>query len=143
MTEQSFREWLENYLRPQEKRNADKIKDLFAPDGVYWWGPFYEPRHGAAAIYEHHRNALSHQTGLVYRYEILAVTESCGVARFHLVLDELMPGEPTEYDGIFLVHLDDNNRCTLFEEWYHGRMRQAASTPEFEGSAPQGRQEER
>lgn len=124
MTKATFEKWLDDYLRPQELRSAEKIKDLFAADGVYWWGPFYEARHGVDAIYEHHRNALSHQTDLKYDYEILAVTDQYGIARFHLVLNELTEGEPTEYDGIFLVHLNHDDRCTLFEEWYHSRMRE-------------------
>ncbi len=121
MTEASFAQWLENYLRPQEQRSAEKIKGLFAEDGVYFWGPFYEARRGVEAIYAHHRNALSHQTDLRYDYDILAVTEKCGIARFHLVLKDLVEGEPSEYDGIFLVHLNPDGRCSLFQEWYHSR----------------------
>jgi hypothetical protein len=127
MTEAVFAKWLDDYLRPQEQRSAEKIKELFATDGVYWWGPFYEARHGVKAIYEHHRNALSHQTDLKYDYEILAATDQYGIARFHLVLNERIRGEPTEYDGIFLVHLNEENKCTLFQEWYHSRMREESS----------------
>jgi len=123
MTEEVFHDWLENYLRPQEQRSAEWIKEIFAEDGVYWWGPFYEARRGVEAIYEHHRNALSHQIALKYSYEILAVTDTYGVARFHLTLNDLMPREPNEYDGIFLVHLNEQNQCTLFEEWYHSKTR--------------------
>ena len=120
MTEQTFNAWLESYLRPQEQRSAEMIKELFAEDGVYRWGPFYEARHGLTAIYDHHKNALSHQTNLEYEYKILAVTRDYGIARFHLRLRDLMEGEPDEYDGIFLVHLNQDNKCVLFEEWYHG-----------------------
>lgn len=123
MTKEVFQAWLEKYLRPQERRSAETIKEVFAEDGVYWWGPFYEPRRGVQAVYEHHKNALSHQTDLKYDYEILAVTERYGIARFHLTLNDLMPGEPNEYDGLFLVHLNEQNQCTLFEEWYHSTSR--------------------
>ena len=119
MTQESFQQWLDSYLRRQEQRDATVVKELFAPDGVYWWGPFYPPRHGVEAICEHHRNALSHQTDIKYDYKILATTETYGVARFFLTLTEHMPNEPNTYDGIFVVHLDDQNKCTLFEEWYH------------------------
>ena len=85
MTESDFNEWLEKYLRPQEQRSADKIKEIFTEDGVYWWGPYGEPRHGVDAIYEHHRNALSHQEDIHYSYDILATTEAYGLARFYLI----------------------------------------------------------
>ena len=119
MTESDFNEWLEKYLRPQEQRSADKIKEIFTEDGVYWWGPYEEPRQGVDAIYEHHRNALSHQEDIHYSYEILATTEAYGLARFYLKIKDHNPGAPNRYEGIFMVHLNEENKCTLFEEWYN------------------------
>jgi hypothetical protein len=122
MTEQDFRDWLERYLRPQERRDAETIKEIFARDGVYWWGPYGEPRRGVEAIYEHHRNALSHQEDIHYRYDILAVTETYGLARFYLSIRDLTPGAPNRYEGIFMVHLDEAKKCTLFQEWYNSTV---------------------
>ena len=120
MTRESFQAWLDAYLRRQEHRDPEVIKEIFAEDCVYWWGPFNEARRGLQAAYEHHKNALSHQTDLRYDYRILATTDDYGIARFRLSLVDHAPGEPNTYDGIFLVHLDERNKCTLFEEWYHG-----------------------
>ena len=118
MTRQEFQQWLETYLRRQELRDATVVRELFAEDGIYWWGPFCPPRHGVEAIYEHHRNALSHQSDIKYEYEILATTEKL-VARFHLTLHEQIPNEPNTYDGIFVIQFNKERKCTLFEEWYH------------------------
>ena len=96
-----------------------------ADDGVYCWGPFNPPRRGLKATYEHHKNALSHQTDWRCRYAILAVSEEHGIARFRLTLKDDLPGEPNTYDGIFLVRLNDQGKCTLFEEWYHSTTTQA------------------
>lgn len=123
MTEAQFRQWLEDYLRPQEQRSAERIKDLFTDDGVYCWGPFNESRHGVDAIYEHHRKALARQDEIHYDYAVLAVTEAFGLAHFHLTIHEINEDRRDEYDGIFKVHLDETGRCTLFEEWYHSRPR--------------------
>lgn len=123
MTREAFRIWLEKYLRPQERGNPELIKEIFAEGATYCWGPFNESRHGLEAIYDHHKNALSHQADLQYDYEVLAVTEEHGIARFHLRLKELMEGEPNEYDGIFVVQLNQENKCTLFQEWYHSITR--------------------
>lgn len=123
MTRKIFRQWLESYLRRQEQRDATVVREVFTQDGVYCWGPFNPPRHGVEAIYEHHRNALSHQTDIKYEYTILAATKKGGLAHFRLKLNDQMPGEPNNYDGIFLVHLNDEGKCTLFEEWYHSTTR--------------------
>ena len=119
MNRQMFEQWMEKYIRRQEQGDPEVIKELWAQDGVYWWGPFQEPRHGMQAVYEHHKNALSHQSAWKCDYTVLATSENCGVARFRLTLNDHTPGEPNTYDGIFLVHLNDEGKCTLFEEWYH------------------------
>ena len=119
MTDGVFQQWIEVYLRRQEQRDPEVIKELFAEDCIYCWGPFNPPRHGLQATYEHHKNALSHQTDICYEYRILAVAERIGIAHFHLTLSDKFPGEPNRYDGIFVVRLNGQNKCTLFEEWYH------------------------
>ncbi len=119
MTKDQFEKWLEEYLKPQEKRSAEKIKELFAEDGVYWYGPYFEPRKGVDAIYDHHRNALSHQEQINYKWKVLAITDEYGIAWFDLTLKDIQPGEPGAYQGIFKIHINDQNKCTLFEEWYN------------------------
>ena len=116
----SFERWLREYVRRQEQGDATVVRELWAEDGVYWWGPFNEPRRGVQAIYEHHRNALSHQSRWTCAVKTLAVTAEHGIAHFRLTLDDHVPGEPNTYDGIFLVCLNDEGKCTRFEEWYHG-----------------------
>lgn len=123
MTEEIFRDWLERYLRPQEQCDPEAIKELFSEEGVYWWGPFNEPRHGVNSIYMHHKNALSHQEDIKYTYEILATSEDYGIAKFYLTLNDLVPDEPDTYEGIFLVYLNDKKKCTLFQEWYNSTTR--------------------
>lgn len=119
MTKEQFERWLEEYLTPQKKRSPEKIRELFAEDGVYWYGPYYEPRKGVDAIYNHHKNALSHQEEINYEWKVLAVTVEYGIAWFDLTLKDLHPNEPGAYQGIFKVHLNDESRCVLFEEWYN------------------------
>jgi hypothetical protein len=117
MTAEIFRDWLERYLRPQENSDPEAVPELFANDGVYWWGPYSEPRNGAEAIYAHHKNALSHQEEIKYSYEILATTEEYGLAKVNLTLKDLTPNSPGEYECIFKVYLNSENKCTLFQEW--------------------------
>jgi len=81
MTAEIFRDWLERYLRPQENSDPEAVPELFANDGVYWWGPYSEPRNGAEAIYAHHKNALSHQEEIKYSYEILATRKNMVLQR--------------------------------------------------------------
>ena len=111
--------WLENYLTPQMSRSAEKIKELFVEDCIYHYGPYYEPRKGLEAAYQHHKNALSHQHNLKYTWKLLAVTPEFALAWFDLTLTDDLPDVPNSYQGIFKFTLDDNGKCSLFEEWYN------------------------
>ena len=119
MTREMFEEWMEAYIRRQEQGDPEVINELWTEDGEYWWGPFNEPRYGLQAIYDHHKNALSHQDDWKCKYRILATTAEYGIAQFYLTLNDQTEGAPNTYDGIFLVHLNDSGKCTRFEEWYH------------------------
>jgi hypothetical protein len=122
-TREAFEQWLDDYLRPQQQRSAEKIKELFTDDATYSYGPYFEPRVGIDAIYNHHKNALAHQDDLDYTWKVLAVTDEYGVAHFHLTLTDHVEGEPNTYDGVFLVYLIRDGRCTRFEEWWHAHTR--------------------
>jgi hypothetical protein len=119
MTEKSFQNWLERYLFSQEQYNLKVIKELFTEDAVYWWDPFEEPSNGILSIYKHHRNILSHQEEVEYKYEILAVSNSRGIAKFNLALNDLILNEPDTYEGILLAHLNDENKCIQLKRWYN------------------------
>ena len=122
MTTEMFSEWLAAYIACQEQGNPEVIRHLWASDGVYWWGPFNQPRYGVDAVYEHHRHALSHQRDWRCQYTVLGVADGQGMARFRLTLNDDLPGEPNVYDGVFLVRLNAEGKCTLFEEWYHATL---------------------
>ncbi|HDY64675.1 MAG TPA: nuclear transport factor 2 family protein [Phycisphaerae bacterium] len=115
----NYEQWLENYLVLHMARDASRIPELFAEDGVYWYGPYYQPRNGVDAIYEHHQNALSHQEDIKCKWKILAVTDEFALAWFDLTLKDLMEDEPNAYQGIIKFTLDDEGKCTFFEEWYN------------------------
>ena len=115
-----YEKWLSDYLTPQMSRDASQIPSLFADDGVYWYGPYYEPRCGVEAIYQHHRNALSYQEDIKYKWKLLSVTsDGEALAWFDLSLNDLTKGAPNAYQGIFKFTLNDQGKCTLFEEWYN------------------------
>lgn len=119
LSEDNLRQWLEQYTTTQECGNAEAIRTLFADESVYWWGPFYEPRVGVEAVYEHHRKALTRQFFRDYRFDIWAVREQDGIAWFQLRIENRENGRLSDYEGIFQIFLDKENKCKLFKEWYN------------------------
>ena len=114
-----YEKWLDHYLTPQMINNPEIIKEIFAEDCRYCYGPYFASRNGLQETYEHHKNALSHQKNIKYIWKLLAATEKYGIAWFDLTLDDESPGEPNAYQGIFKITLNDDDKCALFEEWYN------------------------
>ena len=58
-----------------------------------------------------------------FRYEILAVTEEWGIARWRGSYTPVDRETQLELDGILLVSLDGEGRCRDFREWSNRRER--------------------
>lgn len=58
-----------------------------------------------------------------FSYEILAVTEPWGIARWHGSYTPVDRETQLEFDGILLVSLDEEGRCQEFREWSNRRER--------------------
>jgi hypothetical protein len=58
---------------------------------------------------------------IAFDFEILAVTERWGIARWHGSYTPVEGKSRLELDGILLVSLDDEGRCRDFREWSNRR----------------------
>jgi hypothetical protein len=62
---------------------------------------------------------------VTFDYEVLAVTESVGIARWIASHSYPSEGKLIRYDGIFEVALN-GGLCTSFREWWNTREEQLA-----------------
>ena len=119
LTRESFAAWMDSYGRAWEARDARAAADLYAENGTYQVTPFVEPMQGRAAICEYWTHVAQTQENIQFGYEILAVTPEHGIARwwasFLIVPQQLK----TRLDGIFVIALDDWEKCLSLQEWWH------------------------
>jgi uncharacterized protein (TIGR02246 family) len=119
MESTTFKSWLEAYGHAWTARDPEAAADLFAKDGVYQVTPFVEPMRGRSAIFNYWVHVAETERDIQFGYEILAVTQEVGVARwwasFLIVPQELQ----TKLDGIFLITLDSGGSCQSLREWWH------------------------
>jgi ketosteroid isomerase-like protein len=107
--------WVEAYARAWRTEGTDALGSLFAEDATYRTAPFEEPFEGLSAIsamWEEARNGPDEVFDL--ESEVVAVEGDTGVVRL-----EVRYGEPVAqtYLDLWIVRLDDEGRCTAFEEW--------------------------
>ena len=126
MTLEDLDRWLDVYGRAWERHDVDGFVNCYADDAVYHWGPWSEPLRGHAAIRAATERAIAEQEDVHFGHEPLAITpDGRGIARWWVSIK--VKGEDTveENEGIFLVTLDGNGKCTDFREWWNSRTRPA------------------
>ena len=119
MNEPAFRQWLEAYGHAWESRDPQAAAELYSNDGTYQVTPFLEPLRGRQAVLEYWMEVSRTENEISFGYEILAVTQQLGIAHWHASFVRTPPGLPTKLDGIFLISLDAEGKCSLLREWWH------------------------
>jgi uncharacterized protein (TIGR02246 family) len=119
MDRPTFDNWLDAYKRAWETRDPEAAADLFTTDATYQETPFEEPMTGRESIRDYWSDVTRYQEGVEFSYEILATTETSGIAHWRSEFTRLTSGSAVELDGIFLVELDADGKCTEFREWWH------------------------
>lgn len=115
----TFKSWLERYGCAWMARDAQAAANLFAEGGTYRVTPFLEAMQGRSAILDYWVHVTETQRDVQFGYEILAVTEEAGIARWWASFLIVPQGLQTRLDGIFLINLDDDGRCKALREWWH------------------------
>ena len=81
--------------------------------------PFLEPLRDRQAILEYWIEVARTEKDISFGYEILAVREQFGIARWQASFVRTPPGLPTKLDGIFVISLNAEGKCTSLREWWH------------------------
>jgi uncharacterized protein (TIGR02246 family) len=115
----AFEGWLSAYKRAWETRDPEAAANLFTENATYHETPFEDPVRGREGIRDYWSDVTRYQTGIEFSYEILATTETGGIAHWHSAFTRLTSDSAVELDGVFLVKLDADGRCTEFREWWH------------------------
>jgi len=120
MDHDSFKAWLDLYDKAWTGRNPELIRDLFAKDAKYFEKPFSAPFDGIDSIIQYWQGVTQTQKNISFQYNILAVDQDLGIAHFTASFLRYSNTQ-VKLDGIFLVKLDSQNKCTKFEEWWQSQ----------------------
>lgn len=125
ITSENFQEWLESYGRASKENDPLASAELFAPDAEYYETPFAEPMVGRDAIYLYWDNGARTLKDKESDYEIVAIQENLGIARWQARFTHVDSGRRIALDCIFLAEFDENLKCRLFREWWHSQVIEA------------------
>ena len=120
LTRETAATWLRAYVRAWETYDPDAVADLFSDDATYSYFPFDEPIRGRLAIVASWLEGKDPAGTYEARYEPVAIDGTLAVAqgRSRYFKDASKTELVREYDNVFLIEFDDEDRCRSFREWY-------------------------
>lgn len=119
LTPEHFSIWMEAYGEASRENNPRASADLFSREAKYYETPFAGPMIGREAIYDYWRNGAKRLKDKESTYDILAVRENLGIARWQSKFTVIETGKRFDLDCIFLVAFDHDGLCQTFREWWH------------------------
>lgn len=119
LTESHFDKWLQAFGAAWQAENVAQLVNLFSRDASFYETPFSDGTHGRDAIARHWQESFDKQSDIRFMYQILALKDLSGVARWsaELTLDEV--GQPVTLDGIMDCEFVIDGRCSVARLWWH------------------------
>jgi hypothetical protein len=114
LTEESFRNWVEQYIVAWNSNDPDDIRALFTEDAAYYTGPFDAPWLGREEIVRQWLERKDKPGTTQFSYDVVATKGNLCVIRGEAVYLE----PPTVYSNIWILRLDAEGRCSEFTEWW-------------------------
>lgn len=121
MDAKEFDRWLKAYQQAWEGRDPAAAANLFSGDAEYYWTPLDPPARGPAGVAAAWEGAVSQQRDITFTYEILAVTERMGIARWRADFLRLPTQKSVCIEGVLTAEFAAPQKCRIFREWWHSR----------------------
>lgn len=121
MTRESLGNWLRAYGAAWEQRDASAAVDLFAEDALYSVLPFTPLLRCRQELLKYWQHVTSTQEEVHFGFEILAASPAEGIAHWWASFLRSREQKRLELDGICVLSLNAQGRCTQFREWWHKR----------------------
>ena len=107
-------DWVERYERAWRAPGTDTLGELFSKDASYSTAPYEKPHRGLDAIREMWEEERNPGEEFSMDAEIVAIEGDRGVVRLRV---QYRKPREQEYRDLWLVCLEEDGRCSEFEEW--------------------------
>ncbi len=131
LTLNGFRKWLDMYGKASEDGDPKAAAELFSQNAEYYETPFDDPMIGQDGVYRYWSGSAQALKDVQFSYEILAVKENSGIARWQAKFVSVRSGSHVALDGVLLAEFDEQGKCSIFREWWH---RQEINASPFENT---------
>ena len=107
-------EWVNAYRKAWLSNDPRDIRSLFVEEAVYYSEPYAKPQRGTQAIVEDWLARKDEPDDTTFEFEVLATTDDLAFVRGLTTYNE----PPRTYYNLWVIRLNQSNRCTEFTEWW-------------------------
>ncbi|MFV2063223.1 MAG: nuclear transport factor 2 family protein [Chloroflexota bacterium] len=108
---------LARFKRARQKRDPDKMVELYAQDAEYRYDPFEPPLTGVNAIREHWNEIAAEQVHVDFEAERVWVVGRTVLSHWHAAYTRRGTADRIRVRGFSTMELDEENRISRFREW--------------------------
>jgi hypothetical protein len=121
MLEEKLQKWSNEFMQAWKDADTDKILSLLSNNVRYYEDIFEEPLIGKKEVKPLWDVVKINQKVHSYKNEVIYSDNKGGIIHWTLTRASLPSGEEQEFNGVFEVHLNENNECEFFRMWRHLR----------------------
>ncbi|WP_240154483.1 MULTISPECIES: nuclear transport factor 2 family protein [unclassified Burkholderia] len=122
--------WVDGLEAAWRARDVDAVAALFAPDAIYFQGPFGEPHRGPDGIRKHWIGVLDKQIDPRIWFDRALQDGHRGVVEWWCILHDPVTRVPRTGSGVLTMRFAADGRCTHFHEYWHRLVDTALPCPE-------------
>lgn len=117
MNREKFNRWANKFLEAWADLNPKKALAMFSKDVKYFESPFSKPCKSWKDVEGLWQVVPHNQKDITCEYNILMVDGDLGLIHWRLSRIIVPEGKLQEFDGVFLVRLNNKGLCTMFKQW--------------------------
>lgn len=117
---EQFRNWLDILKTAWETKNPELALELCAEKFIWYETPFQDPITTKQDLLNEWKSVKTHKD-IFMTYEILSYSDNTGIAKWSAVFKRLPEETNAALEGIYLVKLDSQGKCTEFHQWYNSK----------------------
>ncbi|MBU0708831.1 nuclear transport factor 2 family protein [Patescibacteria group bacterium] len=117
MTKNDFSAWAEKFLKAWANLTPKAALSTLSKDVKYYESPFTAPCKSWEDVEKLWRVVPLNQKDITYKHDVLMIEEGLGLIHWNVTRTTVPADKYQEFDGVFLVRLNEKGLCTMFKQW--------------------------
>ncbi len=114
---QNYEKWINEFMESWKELDWERTLKTLAEDVQYYENPLDEPCATFEEVVNLWNVVADNQKDINYTYNILAYNEEMCIINWQMTRTMVKNEVKQEIDGVFLISLNENGKCTLFKQW--------------------------